>query len=181
MVAAQTALAEKNYPEAIRNLEQADAYAKKTAYDQHVINLMAGNAYGADKEYLEARKRLETVIRDGFTAKEEMQRLVKLITELAYNEPDYAKAIEYGSRAIRDGYADATVRTAVLQAYYKSGDWKALRKFEQDEIGTQIAQGLAPQRDSLRFLYTACVKLNDKRCQADATQKFSKYYASGPE
>jgi len=55
--AAQDALQAKKFPEALAKLKEAEGNPKKTPYDQHIINELAGVAYAKTSNYPEAPRR----------------------------------------------------------------------------------------------------------------------------
>src|SRR3954465_471319 len=57
--AAQEALQQKKIPEAIAKLKEAEGNPKKTPYDQHIINELAGVAYAKQNNFNDASKYFE--------------------------------------------------------------------------------------------------------------------------
>ena len=104
--AAQDALTAKKYPEALAKLKEAEANPKKTPFDEHIINELAGVAYARTNNYPEAAKAFEAEINDGFLDEKEVPGRVKAVAQINYQLKNYDKAIEYGNRAIKGGYAD---------------------------------------------------------------------------
>ena len=173
---AQEALKAKKYPEAIAKLKEADAMAGKTPYDQHVINDFLGNAYINIQDYGAAAKMYESEIDDGFTPDSEKPQKTRAITELYYQVKNYDKAIEYGNRAVKGGFADERMRTLISQAYYLKGDYKGTYKFTEANIEDQIKRGETPKKDTLLLAFSACQKMNDDACQIKAIEKLVEYY-----
>ena len=64
--AAQEALQKKQLGDAIAKLKEAEGNPKKTPYDQHIINELAGVAYAKQNNFAEASKYFEAEINDGF-------------------------------------------------------------------------------------------------------------------
>ena len=54
--------------EAVARLKEAEANPKKTPYDEHVINVLAGSAYARTNDYQSAEKAFEAQANDGLTA-----------------------------------------------------------------------------------------------------------------
>jgi tetratricopeptide (TPR) repeat protein len=174
--AAQAALHDRKYSEAIAKLKEADAFGKKTPWDQHIINVLAGGAYQGAKDYAEALKRYEAQLSDGFTSEAEQQKLVKAISEIAYQLQNYDKALEYGNKAIKGGFADDSIRTVVIQSYYQKRDYKAVQKIEEDDVAAQTKRGETPKQRTLELLQDACAKQGDKECQTRVFEKLVEYY-----
>ena len=173
---AQDDLNNKKYADAIAKLKEADGNAKKTPYDQHLINEMLGFAYVRTNDYAQAEKYLEASLNDGQLEQAEVPKRVRALAQLNYQLKNYDKAIDFGNRAIKGGYADAEMETLVGQAYYLKGDWKGTLKFEQDLVSGQIKEGKTPKKESLDLMLSSCVKLDDDDCQTRALEKEVQYY-----
>jgi tetratricopeptide (TPR) repeat protein len=166
----------KKYADAITKLREAEGIPGKTPYDQHLINDMLGFAYARIQNYAEAAKAWEAELDDGFTAQSEVPTRVRQLAEANYQIKNYDKAIEFGNRAIKGGFADEELKTLVGQAYYLKGDWKNTLRFEEGLVDEKIKNGQTPKSESLQLLLSACVKLNDSACETRALEKIVTYY-----
>jgi tetratricopeptide (TPR) repeat protein len=174
--AASEDLKNKKYSDAITKLREAEGIAGKTPYDQHLINDMLSFAYIRTNNYADAAKTMEAELNDGFVPPADVPQKVKALAEINYNLKNYDKAIEYGTRAVKDGYADEAVRTIVGQSYYLKGDWKNTYKYEEGIADAAIKAGQTPSNETLKLIYSACVKLQDEACQKQAVEKMVRYY-----
>src|SRR5437764_1085984 len=174
--AAQDDLTAKKYSDAILKLKESQASPGKSPYDQHVINEMLKVAYVRTGNYADAAKVMEVEIDDGFVPQSELQGLVRGLAQVNYQIKNYEKAIEFGNRAIKGGFADEELRTLVGQAYYLKGDWKGTLHFEEGMVDTQVKNGQTPKSESLQLVLSACVKLNDSPCETRALEKVVTYY-----
>jgi tetratricopeptide (TPR) repeat protein len=174
--AAQDALNAKKYSDAIAKLKEAEANPKKTPYDEHIINALAGAAYARTNNYPEAEKAFEAQVNDGFTDAADLPRIVKAVAQINYQLKNYDKAIEYGNRAVKGGYADEDVDIILGQSYYLKGDWKGTLKFEEGRVDNDIKAGRTPKDQSLQLVLSACVKLDDGDCTTKALEKLVAYY-----
>jgi tetratricopeptide (TPR) repeat protein len=166
----------KKYADAIAKLREAEGMAGKTPYDQHLINDMLGFAYARTQNYAEAAKAWEAELDDGFAPQSEIPTRVRQLAEANYQIKNYDKAIEFGNRAIKGGFADEELRTLVGQAYYLKGDWKGTLRFEEGLVDEKIKNGQTPKNESLQLVLSACVKLNDSACETRALEKIVTYY-----
>ena len=173
---AQEDLKAKKYPEAISKLKAAEGLEGKTPYDQHIINDFLAFAYIKTNNYADAAKAIEAELDDGFTPQADMPQKVKELTEINYQIKNYDKAIEFGNRAIKGGFADEQIRTIVGQAYYLKGDWKDTLKFEDAAVDAQIKAGETPKKQTLELVLSSCVKLNDTACETKALERMVRYY-----
>ena len=173
---ANDALKAKSYSDAITKLKTAEGMAGKTPGDQYLIDQMLWFAYVKTNNLPEAAKYMEAQLDSGLTPQAEQPKLVKDLATVNYQAKNYDKAIDFGNRAIKGGYADDQIKTIVGQSYYLKGDWKNTLKFEQDIVNTQIKAGQTPTNESLALIYSACTKLQDEACQTQAVEKMVTYY-----
>jgi tetratricopeptide (TPR) repeat protein len=166
----------KRFADAIAKLKEAEGIAGKTAYDQHLINDMLGFAYLRTNNFTEAAKALEVELDDGFTPQADVPSRVRALAQVNYQIKNYDKAIEFGNRAIKGGFADEELKTLVGQAYYLKGDWKGTLHFEEGVVDAQIKEGHTPKSESLQLILSACVKLNDSACETRALERIVTYY-----
>jgi len=166
----------KKYADAITKLREAEGIPGKTPYDQHLINDMLGFAYARIQNYAEAAKAWEAELDDGFAPQSEIPTRVRQLAEANYQIKNYDKAIEFGNRAVKGGFADEELKTLVGQAYYLKGDWKNTLRFEEGLVEEKIKNGQTPKSESLQLMLSACVKLNDSACETRALEKIVTYY-----
>ncbi|MGH8276306.1 MAG: tetratricopeptide repeat protein, partial [Steroidobacteraceae bacterium] len=174
--AAQDALNAKKYADAIAKLKDAETNPKKTPYDEHIINELAAVAYARTGNYPEAGKAFEAQVNDGFLEQSEIPQRVKAVAQINYQLKNYDKAIEFGTRAIKGGYADEELRKLVGQAYYLKGDWKSTLHFEGGLVDSAIKSGATPSSESLQLILSSCVKLDDTQCTTRALERMVTYY-----
>lgn len=174
--AAQEALGKKDWKGALAKLDEADAVASKAPYDLHLIAEMRGFAYVRLGNYAEAAKNLEAGLNSGFLAQEDVAGRVRALAQINYQIKNYAKAIEYGNRAIKGGFADAELYTLVGQAYYVQGDYKGTLKFMDNYVDSQVRRGETPKKQSLELILSSCVKIKDDGCTTGALERLVKYY-----
>jgi len=174
--AAQEALQKKSWQEALAKLNEADAVAGKTPFDQFTINEMRGFAYVRTGNYAEAARALEAGLNSGLLDQADVSQRVKALAQVNYQIKNYDKAIEYGNRAVKSGFADAELYTLIGQAYYVKGDYKGTLRFMEDYVGDQIKRGQTPKEQSLQLVMSSCVKLDDTACTTRALEKMVQYY-----
>ena len=174
--AAQDALQAKKYPDALAKLKEAEGNPKKTPYDEHVINVLAGSAYAKTNDFPDAEKAFEAQANDGFTEASELPRIVKAVAQINYQLKNYDKAIEYGNRAIKNGAGDDEINVIVGQSYYLKGDYKGTLKFFQPVIDADIKAGRTPKDQQLQLVMSSCVKIEDADCTTKALEKLVTYY-----
>jgi len=174
--AAQKADQAGQYKEALEHLDKANAFGKKTAYDQHIINELSIYAYIQTKNYKDAIKPMEASIDDPNTdpseVKSRVKNLVKINTQL--NNDD--GVIKWGERAVMGGFADNTTKLLVTQAYYRKGRYKDALRFANTVIDQTVKDGETPQEVLFQFALNSCIKLNDEQCEQRALERMVTYY-----
>ena len=174
--AAQEALQAKKYPDALAKLKEAESNPKKTPYDEHVVNVLAGSAYARTNDYQSAEKAFEAQVNDGFTDQQDLPRIVKATAQINYQLKNYDKAIEYGNKAIKGGFGDEEINIIVGQSYYLKSDWKGTIGFFKPIVDADIKAGRTPKDQSLQLMMSACVKLDDADCTTKSLEKLVAYY-----
>ena len=167
------------YAEAIAKLKEADAFPTHSAFEQHVINEMLGFAYVRTNDYSDAAKMLESGLNDGQLDEADVPRRIRALAQLQYQLRNYDKAIEFGTRAIKEGYASSgpdTLVTLVGQSYYLKGDYAGTQRFYGELVNGEIKRGETPKKESLRLLFSACLQLQDYACARQADEWQARYY-----
>lgn len=174
--AAQDAMNEKKYPEALAKLRDVQGMSGATPYDQYVTNelLYFVNAKLGDEAA--ATRALEANLDSPYLAPADKPARVRALAQLNYKQKNYAKAIDYGNRAIKGGFADADMITLVAQAYYLSGDNKGTRRLLEDIVGDQLKRGQKPSQNHLQLILSACLKLEDSACTTTSLERLVQFY-----
>jgi|HubBroStandDraft_5_1064220.scaffolds.fasta_scaffold49819_2 tetratricopeptide (TPR) repeat protein len=166
----------QKFAAAIAKLESAQGIQGKTANDQHLINDMLSFSYLKTNNYEAAARAMEAEVRDGMSSRAEIAHQVRELSEIYFHLNHYDKAIDFGTRAIKGGFADERITTIVGQSYYLKGDYAGTRKFEEGLVEAQIKAGAIPRFDSLMLIYNACQKTNDDACAQSALKRIVGYY-----
>lgn len=172
----QGLLKDKKFPEALDKLHAADALPGKTPYDQHVIYQMTAFVCAQTNDAPCVDKALQGEVDDGFTAPEDNQKFTRLLTQLRYQAKDYDKAIDFGNRAIKGGFATDETYGIVGAAYYFKDDFKGAVQFEEARIADVIKKGQTPKSDELTIYQDSCVQTKDDACIARALEYQVTYY-----
>jgi len=173
---AQELLKKKDYQGAIAKIREAAALDKKTPFDEYTIHEFFCAAYAGAGNYAEAAKSCEAKLDSSFMPEAEKPKLTLTLLSLNFQLKNYDKAIEFGQRAIKGGFATEETKNLVAQAYYLKGDWKDALKSEQPVIDAEIKAGETPKEQQLALVLNACIKLDDKDCQEHAIERLVTYY-----
>lgn len=95
---------------------------------------------------------------------------------LAYQVPDYPKAIEYGQEIIKAGNAPADVYQYVGQAYYKLKDYKSAVNFFSNLVSEKEKAGKRPDRNELILLQQSYSKAGNADAAEETLKKVVHYY-----
>ena len=169
--AAQAAIKANKWGECISQLKQADAAADKKPYDVHAINELLGFCAIRSNDYATAARSLEIGLNSGFLEQDQVPSRVRALAQVNYQLKNYAKAIEFGNRAVKGGFADADMYTLIAQAYYIQGDYKSTLKFVNDWVSDQEKRGQTPREGALQLLLSSCLKLEDDACTTRALER----------
>jgi tetratricopeptide (TPR) repeat protein len=119
------------------------------------------NAYAGLKRYPEAEAAMESIIGSKFMPPAEMKQRIDMLAILNNQLTNYDKAIQFGNRAIKEGYGTPQVQLVVAQAYYLKKDYKGTEKFIHGMVDDQIKAGQVPSEEVLRMGYDSTTKLED--------------------
>ncbi len=170
LAAAQEATKKNQWAQCLAKAREADAAAGKTPYDSFAISEMIGFCAIRTNDYTAAARALEAGLESGFLAQDQVPSRVRALSQVNYQIKNYGKAIEFGNRAIKGGFADGDIYTLVGQAYYIQGDYKQARSFIGDWVQGQEKRGQAPKEGALQLLLSSCIKLDDSNCTTEALE-----------
>lgn len=159
--AAQKAVQAQDWDKALAELEKVRNNPKKNEYDEYVMNEFYISAYASKKQLQQATGPLEAIIGSKFMPPDELKRRVVQAAYLYYQLQNYDKAVEFGNRAIKDGYGTGQVPMVVAQGYYLKNDFKNTGRFTRTLVDEQVKAGQTPTEELLQLGLSSAVKLND--------------------
>jgi tetratricopeptide (TPR) repeat protein len=124
MRAAQKAMQAGQWPEALRNLQAAEAKSPLTPYDTKSIEEFKGVAYVRLRNLGAAQTAYEAALSSGAYKAEELVNVFRLLFQLAATNQQPAKAIEYGEKAVDLGALKPDDLLTMSQLYYTQKDCK---------------------------------------------------------
>jgi tetratricopeptide (TPR) repeat protein len=176
LVPAQEALKNKQYPAALAKIHEAAALPDKTPFDQYTIAEFGCNANIGAGNYADAAKDCEARIESSFMPQADVPQLTRALLALNFQVKNYDKAIDFGQRAIKGGFATDDNKNLVAQAYYLKGNYKDALKTESALVDGQIHSGQQPKEDALKLVLSSCVKIEDTACQEHTMERLVAYY-----
>jgi tetratricopeptide (TPR) repeat protein len=174
--AAQDAIAKQDWADALTHLKEAQDVPTKTPYDDFTTNQMYLFVYSKQNDLASAEKALESLVDSPYIDKADLPARLRTLAQLNYQAKDYDKAIQYGERGIKEGNPNDDVYTIINQAYYLKGDYKGALQAMNAHLDAVIQSGKTPGEDELKLLLSACIKLNDAGCTAQAIDRRLVYY-----
>ena len=172
----QALLKDNKFPEALEKLHAAEALPGKAPYDQHMINQMTAYACSKSNDVPCVAKALQGQIDDGFSSADDNQKFTRAVGLASYQAKDYDKAIDYGNRAIKGGFATDEVYGMVGASYYLKDDFKDALQFEEAHVADVVKKGQTPKSDDLNVYMSSCAKAKDDACIAKALEYQVTYY-----
>jgi hypothetical protein len=122
--AAQQALRDKQWSEALKNLDGASTKSPLTSYDSKTIEEFKGFAYVRLNNPKAAQTAYEAALATGAYRADELAKVFHLLFQLAATNKQDAKAIDYGERAVAAGAARDSDLLIMSQLYYQQKDCK---------------------------------------------------------
>jgi tetratricopeptide (TPR) repeat protein len=174
--AAQELMNAKKFQEAIAKLKEVQAIPGKNEYDEYLINEFLGFSYVRTKQFAEAAQHLEASFRSPFFDQSQTASRVNALAQVNYQLKNYDKAIEFGNRAIKGGFADEDMYTLVGQAYYIKGDHKGTLRFMNSYVDSIEKRGGTPKEQFLELIMSSCIKLDDAECTTNALERLVARY-----
>jgi hypothetical protein len=124
MTAAQKAMAASQWSEALKNLEAAETKSPLSTYDKKTIAEFKGICYVRLNNLKSAQTAYEQALATGGYTADELPKTYRLLFQLAANNKQETKAIEYGKQAAEAGSATDEDLLIMAQLYYQQKDCK---------------------------------------------------------
>ena len=175
--AAQEAIiTNKKYADGIAKLKEVEALPTKTPYDQYVVDQLYAYAYARTNDLANAEKSLEAVLNSQYVPQSEVPDRTRTLMKINYQLKNYDKAIEFGNRCVKGGFADDDIYKFTSQAYYLKNDFKSTKTFTESYVDSEIKNGKAPTEEMLQLVESSCVKLDDSDCVTRSLEKLVAYH-----
>ena len=173
---AQSLIKARKYKEALAKVNDADAAANKTAYENYLIEYMRLSAAMSGGEMNTAAKAYDALAASGKLGGAEKLKMMESIAGGYYREKNWAKAIEWAQRYQRDGGTSAQMQTLLVQAQFQSGDKAGVAKELMAGIQADEKAGKAPAEDQLKLLMNASASLPEGSGYSFALERLVTYY-----
>jgi tetratricopeptide (TPR) repeat protein len=177
--AAEEAIHAKKYDVAAAKIKEVESLPERSPYDEYLVHEMKAFLDFRIKDYASAERDLEANLNSPFAKPSEVPGHVKQLAVLNLTLKDYAKAIDFGNRAVKGGFADDATYEVLEQAYYLKGDQKATLRFVNEYVDLQIKAGKTPKERSLKTIMATCIAIKDQGCETHAFERLVLYYPKG--
>jgi tetratricopeptide (TPR) repeat protein len=124
MTAAQKAMQAQQWSEALKNLEAAETKSPLTSYDKLKIDEFKANCYVRLNNLKAAQTAYEAALATGAFPADELPKTYRVLFQLAANNQQSTKAIEYGKQMFDAGAATDNDLLIMAQLYYQQKDCK---------------------------------------------------------
>ena len=168
--AALEALKAKRYADAAAKVREADAAPGKTAAEQVTIDRTKASIAASSGDVATE----VAVINAGRLPAGEQIRMIQSVAGQYYSQRDFANAITWTQRYLKEGGTDPQMRTILLQAYYQAGDCNNVSKMMAGDLSDDA--GRAPPEESLQMLLGCYMRSKDNAGTALAMEKLVTYY-----
>lgn len=176
VLAAQEALKTRNFKEALAKLQEADAIADKTPFENFLIERLRGSAAVGAGDLAVAGKAFDKVIASGRVTPAEHLSFLQTMAGMHFNAKDFPNAIVWGNRYVKEGGTDEQIRRALIQAHYLTGDFNSAATALQAEMQGYETARTAPPEDRLRLLANIHLQRKDDAQYVAAIERLAGYY-----
>lgn len=159
--AAQEHLKAQRFKEAMARVREADAVGGKTANEQTLIERMRLSAALGAGDNAAAEKAFEALEGSKKLSQADQLKIMESLAGGYYRSKDFAKAMQWAQRYLKEGGGNQSMRQLVLQVQYESGDFASVAKTLQAEVAADEKAGRTPGEDRLQLLAYSQQKLND--------------------
>jgi tetratricopeptide (TPR) repeat protein len=166
----------QKYKEALAKVRDADAVGGKTADESFLIERMRMSAASGAGDVETAGKAFEAISGNPKLGAADKLRMMESLAGSSYRAGNYARAMQWSQRYLREGGTSGSIRTLLIQSQYLSGDFAGVQKEVAAEIQATERAGSAPAEERIKLLMTSALKQNDTSGYVYAMEKLVTYY-----
>lgn len=143
---AQKAFNTKDWPTMIADMKLAQAVADQTDYDKYIVNYYSGLAYYNSGDKATATPYFLAAAELTAASPEDHASSIHIAIDLENQAKDYAKVIELGLKAEKDGVLNSPAAAELSVAFYNTSDYVNAKLYAQKSIDADTAAGKVPDR-----------------------------------
>jgi tetratricopeptide (TPR) repeat protein len=174
--AAQDLIKGKKYKEALAKINEADAVADKTPFEDFMVEQMRGIAALQGGELATAEKSFDKIFPTGRIPDASKIQLTQALAQQYYNNKNYAKSIEWTQRYYKEGGSDAIMKTLLIQAYYLNKDYTNTAKLVNEKVSAVEKSGQAPDEKDLQLLAVSYGELKNDAGYLGVLEKLVRHH-----
>jgi hypothetical protein len=160
--AAQKALNDKQFEQALQHLAQAEAVPDRTPHETYLLERMRFLASAGLRDVPATLKALEAALATGQAEPELRATLMDQASNAAYALKDYEKTVLWARRALEAGATGDNTRLRLAQALYLQARHPQAAQ-ALDELGArQRSEGRKPGEPQLRLQASNLLKMGDE-------------------
>jgi tetratricopeptide (TPR) repeat protein len=176
--AAVEAINKKDYDTAQKKIQEADAFDKKTPFDQFKIDDIRAYVYTSQSI---VNPEVVAIFEKSLATPEFMDSdMISLrlqhLARWAFNANDYARAIEFGNRQLANHPEDLTTLNVVALAKYNLKDYKGALEALDAAIAAKEKAGEVPDEQWLRLVPSCASLLGDTARYETGYAKLVRFY-----
>jgi tetratricopeptide (TPR) repeat protein len=168
--AAQKALNERNFAEALNQLRLADAVPGKTPFELYLVERLRFLAATGARDLPLALKSVEAALAAEPFEPELRATLMDQAANTAYALKDYERAVRWGQQSLQAGIQTPIARLRLAQALYFQGRHPAAAQVLDELASRQRAAGEKPGEPQLRLQASNLQKMKDDAGYAQALE-----------
>jgi outer membrane protein assembly factor BamD (BamD/ComL family) len=144
LVAAQTAMNEKKWDEALTQLQAAQAVEPKTPYDAFMIDELGWYIQLQKKDYVQSAAALERIMASSYIPEADKPQRLRALTQMELQNKQYDKAVQYGTEYLKTKPDDEEIGLALAQARYLSGDFPGAKTAAEQLVAASPSRPRTP-------------------------------------
>ncbi len=174
--AAQELMKAHKAKEALAKVREAAAVPGKSAQETMTVDRMMASVASAAGDNDATIRALESMIASGKLAPAEQLKYVQTVGGLYYTKKDYAKAVTWLNRYIKDGGTDPSAQKLIISASFASGDTAKAAHDTQLAVAEIEKTGRPASEDQYSLLANVASKSADKTAYVAAMEKLVSHY-----
>ena len=159
---AQQFIAQKKFKEALDKVNEASAISGKTAQEDKIINELKAYCFQQMKDFASQAKTYETMLAASQIPANEIPEKIEFLAKINFQLKDYAKAIQYAERYLKDSGPNSEMMDMLARSYYLKGDYKTAGELVQKLIKQAEQAKRVPEKNWYELLMSTQFKLDNK-------------------
>jgi len=174
--AAQAAIQAKKYGEALAKVKEADAVAKKSPYEEGLIEQLRLIAAIGGEEPGIAAKSYDALNSAGTLQAQQKVQFAQAIAGAYFKNKEYQASATWIGKYFSAGGSDLTMRSLLAQAYYLNNDFANTTKASNEAIEAYDRAGQQAPETLYQLQTSAATKQGDKKAYTAALEKLTAAY-----